>query len=575
MQAPGQRFAAAVPVPHALCPRRWYAWLWLVLCLASFCAQARAEPALLAGELNLAKSGRLFQALPGESFPERLEAPDAWLAARTPSERVHLTGGAYWLFGEVRHDGANAAWVFDPNNTLIEHVEARIYGSDGTVQRVQTGYSYAREYMLHYGKNIELRPGVGYRVVVRFSSPYYASKPRFELVKRDVYREQVLRDNILILGAFGAIAALAVFYFFVYAWVREKSHLYYSAYLTAFFFGWLFPFQIPTELWGFQNLHWHYVPIFLLPPLCALFVIEFLRLRQDSPRLAWIVGAPAAVSLLLLPSCYFALSYAHILASAIVGIWMPIALTAGIIRWRQGFRPARFFVFAFSAIMVGGAVLLPPNLGLVDDIVDNAELVTLLAGTVDAMLLAFALADRISVMFAERQRYLEKLNHTLQLAHTDALTGVGNRYALDQALQREFKFSAALDDAEQPILALLDLDGLKQINDRFGHAKGDELLRLVANALRNLLGPHTGCYRLGGDEFAIIARKREELQLRTGIAQIERALSERDPTSGVSYGIAYSHESASPSQLLSWADQRMYEHKSARKRTRLQEAAVA
>ena len=511
-------------------------------------------------------SGRLVEGTADEPFPDPQSDLNLAFKSRPTVERVRLTGGSYWLFGDVQVVSPETAWVFDPNNSLMEHVDARIYGSDGSFQQIRSGYTYPREYMLHYGKDVDLRAGITYKVVVHFTSRYFASQPRFEFVKRAIYQRNVLVDNLLIIGAFGAVAALAIFYFFIYVLTRDKSHLYYASYLTAFFFGWLFPFQILTELWGFNNLHWHYVPIFLLPPFCALFCIDFLRLREESPRLAWMVGVPGAFSLVLLPSCFFALSYAHLLASAIVGIWMPLALVSGIIRWRQGFRPARFYVFAFSAIMVGGVVLLPPNLGLTDELVDNAELVTLLAGTLDAMLLAFALADRIRLLADERSRYVEELNLTLQLARTDALTGIGNRYALDQFLQRQFQYGAAPNGTAQQLLVLFDVDGLKQINDRLGHVKGDELLRTVANGLRNLLGPNTECYRLGGDEFALIASKRDEPSLHAGIEQIEHAILARElPGSGVSYGIAYSHECASPSQLLGKADQRMYENKAARK----------
>lgn len=552
----------------------WLAWLFAWLCLLP--SLVMGAPAPLVESVDLADTGRLFLARGGETFPDRIDTLDAWLRAHQPAKRVSLTGGSYWLYGEIRVDSANSAWVFDPNNSLIEHVDARIYDWRGDVQRVQTGYAYPREYMLHYGKDVHLEPGVTYKVLVHITSPYYASFPRFEFVQRAAYQHRVLVDNLLIIGAFGALAALAIFNFFIFALVRDKSHLFYACYLTVFFFGWLFPFQVPTELWGFNNLHWHYLPIFLCPPACAAFCIEFLRLRKESRGLAWAVAVPAAISVVLSLSCFFALRYAHILASGIIAVWMPIALAAGIIRWRQGYRPARFFVFAFSALMVGGAVLLPPNLGLTEDIVQNAELVTLLAGTLDAMLLAFALADRIRLMTEERRRYLEKLNQTIQIAHTDALTGIGNRYALDQLLQREFSYGAAPNDLEQHLLVLLDLDGLKQINDRLGHVKGDELLRLVANGLRNILGPRTECYRLGGDEFAVIARKRDEPTLHAGIAQIDSAIRERDlPGAGVSYGIAYSHECASPSQLLSQADLRMYQHKGARKGTKPQTPSLA
>ena len=540
--------------------RRACFWAWFVFVLVSiFALPGYSE------EINLAKSGQLYEAQPDQPFPQSATDLSDWLQTQKRVDRVRLTGGSYWLYGEVRANVIEPM-VFDPNNSLIEHVEAYIYDADGKIQRLTTGYAYPREFSLHYGKSVNLRPGETYRVLVHFTSRYYASFPRFEFLPRSDYQHQVLVNNLLAIGAFGALAALAVFNFFIFVLVREKSHLYYSIYLVTFLFGWLFPFQVLTQLWGFQDLRWHYLPIFLCPLTCGLFCIEFLRLRQDAPQLAWWIGVPAVIAALLGISCFVALPYAHILASGIVAIWMPIALTVGIIRWRQGFRPARFFVFAFSALMVGGAVLLPPNLGLTTDIVRNAELVTLLAGTVDAMLLAFALADRIRDMIEERERNLKKLNEAVQIAHTDALTGIGNRYALDQFLQRGFTFGADVSDSQQQLLALLDVDGLKQINDQLGHVKGDELLRIVANGLRNTLGPRTQCYRLGGDEFAVIAHKFDESTLHAGIAQIEHLITERELTgAGLSYGIAYSHESASPSQLLSHADRRMYRNKHARK----------
>ncbi len=83
-------------------------------------------------------------------------------------------------------------------------------------------------------------------------------------------------------------------------------------------------------------------------------------------------------------------------------------------------------------------------------------------------------------------------------ARRDALTGIANRRAFDEAL-------AASTEAPEPFaLLLLDLDGFKAVNDRLGHAAGDELLRQVADRLGGIVRSGDTLARLGGDEFAIV-----------------------------------------------------------------------
>ena len=88
------------------------------------------------------------------------------------------------------------------------------------------------------------------------------------------------------------------------------------------------------------------------------------------------------------------------------------------------------------------------------------------------------------------------------LAHHDALTGLPNRAALEKYLPRAQQRS----QAQNHYLALLylDLDGFKPINDQFGHAGGDELLREVASRLRACLREGDLVARLGGDEFLMV-----------------------------------------------------------------------
>lgn len=114
-------------------------------------------------------------------------------------------------------------------------------------------------------------------------------------------------------------------------------------------------------------------------------------------------------------------------------------------------------------------------------------------------LLAAAAATGGGIRVLRLVTELAQLASVRQEARTDPLTGVANRRALVESVE-------ALADAPRGALLVIDLDRFKEVNDRFGHAVGDGVIRTVAARLEGALGGHGLLARLGGDEFAAVLR---------------------------------------------------------------------
>ncbi len=89
-----------------------------------------------------------------------------------------------------------------------------------------------------------------------------------------------------------------------------------------------------------------------------------------------------------------------------------------------------------------------------------------------------------------------------QLAETDELTGLLNRRGFNKQLQRTLSNATRYD--EQGVLIYIDLDDFKPVNDAYGHAAGDEVLRQVAKLIRDSIRDTDYVGRLGGDEFSVL-----------------------------------------------------------------------
>lgn len=150
------------------------------------------------------------------------------------------------------------------------------------------------------------------------------------------------------------------------------------------------------------------------------------------------------------------------------------------------------------------------------------------------------------------------------LLNTDTLTGLYSRYAYTGILNE----MGGKRPPEELAVISVDVNGLKRENDLNGHLAGDELLQGAADCMNRVLSPHGRCYRTGGDEFiALLQLPAERMPVLCDRLGAEAAAWQGRLVSSLSLSIGYAAASEHPGsgieELISLADQMMYEKKAA------------
>ena len=445
------------------------------------------------------------------------------------------------------------------------------------------------------------------------------------------------RDVQMILGGFyGLILALVIYNLMLFFSLRDRVYLYYVLYAAVFwiylfcFDGLAFEYLWPESVWWAN--HAPATALSLVLMFGALFARAFLVLPRIAPRADRFVLA-TAVSGGLLAVCAatgMVLDYGMILrvisligaASAIVALYVSVREVI------RGNRSAKFFLLAWSGLLVFILLGTLRNFGLAP--ANFATIYCLHIGLVlDVLLLSFGLGDRINTMkhekklaqaealatqqalliatqvnehkqeqrVAERTLELNRANDKLRreaeereslmiqlkgseermrfMAQHDALTGLPNRFSLQERLSLAIEFSRR--SRKKLAVMLIDLDEFKAVNDTRGHAAGDQLLVSVANRLRTSVRASDTVARLGGDEFVILAGELDRIEDAAMVAEkVTDMMSLPVPIEGgpwkmaCSIGISiFPDHAESAAELLALADRAMYGVKSdTEKRTR-------
>jgi diguanylate cyclase (GGDEF)-like protein len=290
-------------------------------------------------------------------------------------------------------------------------------------------------------------------------------------------------------------------------------------------------------------------PIFLLggAAVATVVVLHEIFGRADRGRLLRAFEVIAAVALIggLLVLTGFA-------SSPFVMLFALTAVAAALAHGPQaGLAAAGLATAAF-----GGVLVLDPRL----QTYGPEDALRLSIGLGFTWLLAF-----VAIAYAGHQR--RAVAHALALSRTDPLTSLFNRSQLFVTLDQEV--SRTRRSERGFCMLMVDVDGLKGINDTAGHMRGDDVLRALGAVIRSSIRNVDSAYRYGGDEFVVLLPETEIVgafvvaeKIRAGAEEVGLALSASEPMTSVSIGlVSHPEDGMSAEELMTAADRAMYQAK--------------
>lgn len=363
---------------------------------------------------------------------------------------------------------------------------------------------------------------------------------------------------------YGYLCALIAYNMMLYAGLRKRSYLYYLLYLSSFIltnlaytghgFAWL---------WPESPLIQRYIILVLmvLYSCCGLiFAVRFLSLRQLAPRLIrWIRGyiilGPCLISLAVLFDAHL---FAVIIAFSVMTLFTLIMVLLGSLAlWRQQ-AVAGYFLSAALFGMLGAAITTLAVLGwipftpLTYHSVDFGILI-------EATLLAMALTHQVR----KQQNAQTRAEY---MARHDSLTGLLNRRGFHDFAHNIW--SHAVRKQRTLSIIMLDIDYFKQVNDKFGHTVGDQVLIDISQLLTAKCRAGDLLARWGGEEFIILLPETELEQahviaerIRIAIERSSSIFKQNIITTTASLGVAEHTLNHTLNELINEADKRLYQAK--------------
>ena len=196
--------------------------------------------------------------------------------------------------------------------------------------------------------------------------------------------------------------------------------------------------------------------------------------------------------------------------------------------------------------------------GLVFYIVQQRKLFMLCCGLALSIYAYIVFSEMLNIA---ARRYIKTSDYesVRKMAYIDSLCNINNRNAF--ILEQEASF-----DCDELCYIVFDLNNLKRINDKYGHAEGDKIIKKAAEIISLSFEDFEKCFRIGGDEFAVIGRYKTLAQIEKALRKFKNHIKEYNSKSNLKLDLAYGYArrentDISTYELFNKADKEMYRFK--------------
>ena len=447
------------------------ALLTLLLAQASVALDLSADSPDLLDIHALESSVNLYHAGAAPTAPP--QNPETFIQSLKPASTIdRVSGGAYWLSVELDNPSDINDWVFSTNNSLVDSIHSFLYRESGEIDTGVSGYLEPLKYDLHYGIDLHLEQEESAHLLVFIDSRYFSGAPRLQIISNTDYLSVLGFENTWIIGCLGAMLILMLYNLFIATSMRDLSYFYYALYLASTVVAWAGAMNLLTSWFDLKSYFWIIPFFFYTIAFNMLYIIYFMELRSSNPRLfiASCVFTGFTLFMALFGSTLFQTGVFQQIQTLSATTWVFLGLACGIVRLRQDYKPARYFVAAFALLAIGMVFSIATAMGA-KPLFENTFLVTLIAQTFDVLLLSLALADRINLLRAEKQSASEML------------------YEIEKArLSLEKEAREALAAANDTLLEALEISKKESENK-------SNFLRMVSHELRTPLHSISSAFR--------------------------------------------------------------------------------
>jgi diguanylate cyclase (GGDEF)-like protein len=522
---------------------------------------------------------------------------------------------AWWLALPVTLDAAAPnRWLLEVAYSSLDCVEVFTRRADGSFERQVSGDMKKFSQRPYPHRNLvfplALWPGETQTIYLRVTTEGTVTLPVTLWQPEALAADDQVEYTLLSLY-YGMLLALGLYNLLLFSSTREPTFLAYVAFTVAMAIGQLSLNGFGNQfLWG-EYPRWGDLALPLGMALTGLtgsiFVQLFLDTRRTSPYDGLLRASVGLFVIAILLALYLPYRPLAIFVSLLGVVFSVVAVMTGIHSVRAGHPGGRYYLLAWTALLLGVAIQGLRVFGLVPTTGFTLHAMQI-GSALELLLLSFALADRINVMRAQKEAadaaalhannqlvetlrrseqelerrvaertgaletahnlLLDKERELRRLALQDPLTGVANRLFLNDRIDRAI--SRARRSGDHVALLMIDLDNFKPINDRHGHAVGDQLLVAIAGRIRAMVRETDTLARIGGDEFVLLMEDvREPDGIRSTVEKLMETVrkpimldSGESVSVSASIGVAFAPMHAEQTaRLLDRADVEMYKAK--------------